>query len=60
MNNEDKISKAWRAHDDADAEWLEVQRLAQIARDSGLQEPDEEIKIGWRGILAMVRRKPRE
>lgn len=35
-----KISEAWRAGDDADAELLEIQRLAQVSRDNGPEEPD--------------------
>ena len=36
-----KISEAWRAHDDADAELLEIQRLAQVSRDNGPEEPSD-------------------
>jgi len=41
MANEEQISKAWRADDNADAELLEIQRLAQVSRDNGPEEPND-------------------
>lgn len=41
MANKDQISKAWRADDNADAELLEIQRLAQVSRDNGPEEQDD-------------------
>lgn len=41
MANEEQISKAWRADDNADAELLEIQRLAQVSRDNGPEEPSD-------------------
>jgi len=52
MTNEDKISKAWRAGDDEEAEMLEVQRLSELARANG-PEPEEEER-SFMDVLRML------
>ena len=52
MTNEDKISKAWRAGDDEEAEMLEMQRLSELARSNG-PEPEEEER-SFMDVLRML------
>jgi len=57
---DEKISAAWRADDDADAELMEIQRLAQIARDRGAQAATDPVVSMWRKILGTVRSAKRK
>lgn len=57
---DEKISAAWRADDDADAEMLEIQRLAKIARDSGAQAATDPVASMWRKIVGNVRAETRK
>lgn len=58
--NDEKISAAWRADDDADAELIEIQRLANIARDSGAQAAGDPVVSMWRKMLGTVRAAKRK
>ena len=58
--HDEKISAAWRAHDDADAEMMEIDRLAKIARDSGAQADADPVVSMWRKILGTVRSAKRK
>lgn len=45
MTNQEKISAAWRADDDCEAEMLEMQRLSDIARANGPDPEDDEYEL---------------
>lgn len=45
MTNEEKVSKAWRAGDDEEAEMLEMQRLSELARSNGPEPEEEELSL---------------
>ncbi len=55
MKHEDRVSKAWRAGDDADDELLTIERLAKLARENGPEyEEDKPASAGW--FRKMIRR----
>jgi len=55
MNEEQ--SRAWRNHDHDTDEAIQIQRLAQIARDNGGELPEEPAMAMWRKILQKMQTK---
>lgn len=48
INQEDRVSKAWRADDHYDDEWLTIERLAKLAREGGPEyDEDKPASSGW-------------